>query len=358
MRIALVVSQRGKLLKSLLSVIGDPELEVEVRPDLLSAMAELRRSSPVLLVLDLATIDARERGLLPSLRALSPRSALLAVVPSAVPELIREAMRAHVHGVLLDPFDLAETKSVVDRLLETTHARGGEQESIDQLAVFLKGLAHEILNPLTSISGILQVLTQEEGDPKERAGRYKTMLQSVERIQKVLRELEYFVRARKPQRRRVDPVKVARGVADRLRAADPPLTVTLDAPESAPPILADPEQLALALRHLASFSAGRNQDGPVEIRVRPSPSRVEFEVSGIVAVPMGDRPEQLLVPYQDVHASGRSGNLELSAAHGIVRSHKGTLDVSVPAGGGIRFRVSLPLPQAAAGEDEPAPSIV
>jgi signal transduction histidine kinase len=147
-------------------------------------------------------------------------------------------------------------------------------------------------------------------------------------------------------------------VADRLRGADPPLTVTLDAPETATPILADPDQLALALRHLASFAAGRNQDGPVEIRVRPSPSRVEFEVSGIVAVPMGDRPEQLLVPYQDVHASGRSGNLELSAAHGIVRSHKGTLDVSVPAGGGIRFRVSLPLPQAATGEDEPAPAIV
>jgi DNA-binding NarL/FixJ family response regulator len=154
----------------LLSVIGDPELEVEVRSDLLSAMAEMRRASPALLVLDLATIDPRERGLLPSLRAQCPRSALLAVVPSAVPELIREAMRAHVHGVLLDPFDLAETKSVIDRLLETAHARGGEQESIDQLAVFLKGLAHEILNPLTSIRA-LQVLTQE-GRPGA-VGRYR-----------------------------------------------------------------------------------------------------------------------------------------------------------------------------------------
>jgi hypothetical protein len=175
-------------------------------------------------------------------------------------------MRAHVHGVLLDPFDLAETKSVIDRLLETAHARGGEQESIDQLAVFLKGLAHEILNPLTSISGILQVLTQEEGEPKERAGRYKTMLQSVERIQKVLRELEYFVRARKPQRRRVDPAKVARGVADRLRGADPPLTVTLDAPETAPTILAD-RQLALARTSapaaVATGRTGRDQrDAP------------------------------------------------------------------------------------------------
>lgn len=358
MRNALVVSQRGKLLKSLLGVVSDPELDVEVRPDLLSALAELRRTHPALVILDLATFDVRERGLLPSVRSQSPRSALLAVVPAAAPELIREAMRAHVHGVLLDPFDLSETKAVIDRLLESTGARGGEQESIDQLAVFLKGLAHEILNPLTSISGLLQVLTQEEGDAKERAGRYRTMLQAVERIQKVLRELEYFVRARKPQRRRVDPVHVVRGVAERLRKADPPLTVTLDAPDTAPTILADPEQLALALRHLGSFAAGRNQDGPVELKLSAGANRVEVEVSGIVAVPMGDRPELLLVPYQDVHASGRSGNLELSAAHGIVRSHKGTLEVSVPEGGGIRFRVSLPLPQSAGGEDESPPSIV
>jgi nitrogen-specific signal transduction histidine kinase len=356
MRNALVVSQRGKLLKSLLGVIGDPELDVEVRPDLVGALPELRRVQPSLLVLDLATIEPRERGLLPTLRSQSPRSALLAVVPATAPELIREAMRAHVHGVLLDPFDLAETKAVIDRLLDSAHTRTGEQESIDQLAVFLRGIAHEILNPLTSISGLLQVLTQEEGDSKERTGRYRTMLQSVERIQKVLRELEYFVRARKPQRRRLDPVKLVRGVADRLRQSDPPVAVKVDAPESAPPILADPEQLALALRHLGSFAAGKNRDGPVEIALRPSAERLEIDVSGIVAVPMGDRPEQLLVPYQDVTASGRSGNLELSAAHGIVRSHKGTLDVSVPSTGGIRFRVALPLPQAAGGEDEAAPA--
>src|SRR5262249_2163450 len=296
MRNALVVSQRGKLLKSLLGVIGDPELEVEVRPDLVSALPELRRSQPALMILDLATIDARERGLLPTLRSQSPRTALLAVVPAVVPELIREAMRAHVHGVLLDPFDLAETKAVIDRLLETTQARAGGQESIDQLAVFLKGLAHEILNPLTSISGLLQVLTQEEGDAKERAGRYRTMLQSVERIQKVLRELEYFVRSRKPRRRRLDPAKLVRGVADRLRQSEPRLAVTLDAPDTAPAILADPEQIGLALRHLAVFAAGKNGDGPVELRLKPLPDRVEIDVAGIVAVPMGDRPEQLLVP--------------------------------------------------------------
>jgi len=358
MRKAIVVSQRGKLLKGLLAVVGDPELDIEVRPDLLSALGDLRRLRPQLIVLDCVTFDATDRGLLPSVRSQSPRTAILAVVPALDSALVREATRAGAHALVLDPFDLAETKAVVERLLAGTSARGSEQESIDQLATFLKGLAHEILNPLTSISGILQILMHEGGPADERAPRYRTMFQAVDRIQKVLRELEYFVRARKPQRRMVDSAKFAREVAERLRRAEPPLAVTLDAPESAPMILVDQEQMTLALRHLSSFAAGRDQRGPVELRLKTPVGHVEFEVRGTTPVALGDRPEQLLVPYQDVHASGRSGNLELSAAHGIVRSHKGTLEVEAPNDGGVRFRVILPLPQGAGSEDAtPAASV-
>jgi signal transduction histidine kinase len=358
MRKALVVSQRGKLLKGLLAVVGDAELDIEVRPDLLSALGDLRRMRPALVVLDCVTFDATDRGLLPSVRSQSPRTAILAVVPALDSALVREATRAGAHALVLDPFDLAETQAVVERLLSGSAERGGEAESIDQLATFLKGLAHEILNPLTSISGILQIL-MHEGDPNdERLPRYRTMFQAVDRIQKVLRELEYFVRARKPQRRLADPAKLVRDVAERLRRAEPPLAVTVEAAEGAPSILIDHEQIALALRHLCVFASGRDQHGPVELALKAPGDRVEIEVHGSAAVALGERPEQLLVPYQDVHASGRSGNLELSAAHGIVRSHKGTLDVEVPADGGVRFRMALPLPQGASGEDAGRPAAV
>jgi signal transduction histidine kinase len=358
MRKALVVSQRGKLLKGLLAVVGDAELDIEVRPDLLSALGDLRRLRPQLVVLDCVTFDATDRGLLPSVRSQSPRTAILAVVPALDSALVREATRAGAHALVLDPFDLEETKAVVERLLAGSAGRASETESIDQLATFLKGLAHEILNPLTSISGILQILMHEGGPSDERAPRYRTMFQAVDRIQKVLRELEYFVRARKPQRRMADAAKLLRDVAERLLRAEPPLAITLEAPESAPAILVDHEQMALALRHLCVFAAGRDQRGAVELSLKTPGDRVEIEVHGGSAVALGERPEQLLVPYQDVHSSGRSGNLELSAAHGIVRSHKGTLDVEVPADGGVRFRVTLPLPQAAGGEDVARPAAV
>lgn len=358
MRKALVVSPRGKLIEGLLGVVGGPELDVEVRVDLLSALADVRRTRPPLVVLDVATFGPTDRGLLPSVRTQSPRSALLAIVPANDPTLIRDATRAGVHGLLLDPFDLAEAQAVVQRLLESTAARSGEQESIDQLATFLKGLAHEILNPLTSISGILQILIHEGGASDERVARYRTMFQSVDRIQKVLRELEYFVRARKPQRRLLDPARLVREIADRLRSGDPPFAVTADAPDFAPAVLVDQEQITLALRHLCAFAAGRDGRAPVEMRLRALAGRIELDIRGTPVAPLGDRPEQLLVPYHDAHASGRSGNLELSAAYGIIRSHKGSLDVEGHGEGGVRFRVGLPLPQGAGGEDDvPAASV-
>jgi signal transduction histidine kinase len=184
------------------------------------------------------------------------------------------------------------------------------------------------------------------------------MIQAVDRIQKVLRELEYFVRAKKPQRRLVDSARLVRDVAERLAHAEPPLSVTFDAPEPAPSNLVDLEQMTLALRHLSAFAAGRDQRGPVELRLKTPRGHVEIEILGSAAVALGERPEQLLVPYQDVHASGRSGSLELSAAHGIVRSHKGTLEVEAPAEGGVRFRVTLPLPRGGGDEDAPRPASV
>ena len=73
---------------------------------------------------------------------------------------------------------------------------------------------------------------------------------------------------------------------------------------------------------------------------------------GSTPIRLPQRPADLLVPYQDAHGTGRSGSLELAAAYGIFRSHKGTIDVAAEPSGGIRFRAVLPLPPELAADGE------
>jgi len=138
-----------------------------------------------------------------------------------------------------------------------------------------------------------------------------------------------------------------------VKSGEPPLDVTLRGPALAPAILGDAEQLSIALRHLLRFATGSDGRGAVALELEVAPGRVELAITGAAPIKLPPTPTDLLVPYQDVHGTGRSGSLELAAAYGIFRSHKGTLDVSGAPGGGVRFFAVLPLPPEL-GEAEPA----
>jgi signal transduction histidine kinase len=354
MRKALLVSERGPLLSGLFAALGGPDLAVIAETSVAAAARRLRSERADLLLADFATLRVADRRQLPSLRANGGEARLLAVVPEDRPRLLREALRCAPDGVLLDPFDLAEGEQLVARLLAARPTTLAGHDSLDALATFLKGLAHEILNPLMSISGILQLLRKEPQAAAELKARYEAMWKGAERIHKTVRELEYFVRMRKPQRTRFDPAAFARDLVETWKTGEAPLQASLQAPESAPLVFGDPEQLSTALRHLVRFAAGADGRGAVSLELRVGPERVELEIRGGAAVKLPPRPADLMAPYQDVHGTGRSGSLELAAAYGIFRSHRGTIDVTATDEGGVRFLCALPLPPELHGDVDPA----
>jgi len=342
MRKALVVSERGRLLASFVGALAGPRLSVAVEPTLSAAGRRVRAEPFDLLIVDLAAQPAGELGRLDGLRDPASDVRLLLIVPADRPARVRLALRAGADGILLDPFELAAGEQLFSRLFAEPPRAASGHESLDALATFLRGLAHEILNPLMNVSGILQLLRKDPAATPEIQARYEAMWQGAERIHKTIRELEHFVKAKKPQRARFDPARFLRERIEKWAGDSPPLAVNLSAPERAAALLGDPEQLALALLHLVRFAAGADGKGAVGMELVDAAPGVEITVTGRAAVNLPARPADLFIPYQDARGTGRSGSLELASAYGIFRAHQGSIAVAGAPDGGVRFVARLP----------------
>ena len=126
-------------------------------------------------------------------------------------------------------------------ILEQQLVRSQRMESIGTLAA---GIAHEVGNPLTAISSLVQVIqrTSKEEFAKEKL---ELINSQVNRITRIIRELVDFSR---PSARVVKPTNINRIVKEALNIVQygkkvKNITFTLDLDEQLPEIIAVPDQI-------------------------------------------------------------------------------------------------------------------
>lgn len=347
---ALVVTTRESLLPAVLRALAGADLVTDVARDAAAAGRRLARERIDLLVVDFATLPPGEVAALLAARGDAPGPPLVAVVPARGGPALRRAAAFHAEATLVDPFDLAAAAATLARLLREREAAQRDADPLEGLSTFLRGLAHEILNPLTPITAFLQILQREPSLTPELKSRYDRMLEGTRRIEKTVRDLECFARVRKPQRALFDLARFLREQLARWRDSDAALAATLDAPEETPLVLGDRDQLASAFLQLARFASAGGK-GRVDLALRTEGRELAITLTGHEAVRLPPRPADALLPYHDIQGAGRPGTLELAAAWGVLRGHRGRLEVEPQPGGAVRFQVALPVARVA-GEDD------
>jgi C4-dicarboxylate-specific signal transduction histidine kinase len=90
--------------------------------------------------------------------------------------------------------DLTEQKKLQQQL-EIERQKSVQNAKLASLGELSAGLAHEINNPLTIISGTIPLLERFKTDPDKFAAKLTTLQRSVERIAKIVRGLKKFTRA-------------------------------------------------------------------------------------------------------------------------------------------------------------------
>lgn len=230
------------------------------------------------------------------------------------------------------------------RELEETQAQVLHQEKMAAFGLLAAGIAHEVGNPLTSISSLVQMLERRDLDDYTRDKLGQVSGQLV-RIQAILRELVTFSRPACDQRGRVsvrDVVGEALGIAKYYKGGKN-RTVTADVPPGLPVLPGVRDQLVQVVFNLVLNAIdATGKGGRIVVRAdRIGAALVLTVTDDGHGIPPEVRP-RLFRPYFTTKKHGTG--LGLFVIRKIVEEHGGTVGVTSEPGRGTTFTVELPVP--------------
>lgn len=223
------------------------------------------------------------------------------------------------------------------------------QQRLAAVGEMAAGIAHEIRNPLASMSGSIQVLRQELSLSDEQAQLMDIVVRESDRLNDTIRS---FLSYAKPQRfavTRLDVAAVVRDVAMLLRhGADvgPQHTVEVRTPGHPLWCEADDTQIRQVLWNLATNGLrAMSRGGTLTLSASKAGGGVIVLTVEDQGHGMGEKEiETLFEPFTSSFERGTG--LGLAIVHRIVQDYGGSIQVASSPGAGSAFRVMLPQPPA------------
>jgi two-component system sensor histidine kinase PilS (NtrC family) len=221
------------------------------------------------------------------------------------------------------------------------------------------GIAHEIRNPLASMSGSIQVLRQELPLSEEQAQLMDIVLRESERLNDTIKSFLAYAR---PQRFAVARLDVRTAVQDAAlllrNSAEVHAhhTIAVDVPAEPVWCEADENQIRQVVWNLATNGL-RAMKGGGRLLLRAAH---DADASGATLLSVQDQgcgiaPEDVDGIFQPFRSSFEKGTgLGLAIVHRIVTDYDGTIQVSSQVGVGTTVTARLPVRGAISVIDAPA----
>jgi signal transduction histidine kinase len=217
-------------------------------------------------------------------------------------------------------------------------------DRLSALGQLSAGLAHEIKNPLASMKGSLDILSDDFPEGHEKREFLEIFQKEIDRLNVVLTEFLQFARPPRPDRQPVDVEDVLESIRVLCSKEAERAGVTLDvAPvDGLPEISADAGQLQQALLNIVlNGIQAMPRGGRLRIDVGRGDGRLEIRVSD----EGGGIPEEIRTQIFDPFftTKDRGTGLGLPIAHNLLKGHGGDVFIEDREGGGTAFVVELPI---------------
>ena len=263
-------------------------------------------------------------------------------------------------GVLLSAnvLPLVQNRRITGSLIyieDITEKRKGETrlrraENLASLTTLAAGVAHEIKNPLGSISIHLQLLQKvlaKMNYTNSKTDKYLNVIkEEVDRLNRIVVDFLFAVRPMKTELREGDINKLISQMMDfvTVEMEQSKILCFLELDENVPKIMMDERLLKQAMLNLVkNAQAAMPQGGVLTIATNFADNEIRISICD---TGMGISVENLAKIFEPYFTTKETGTgLGLTLVYRIVREHQGEIAVDSAPDTGTEFKIILPVPQ-------------
>jgi two-component system cell cycle sensor histidine kinase/response regulator CckA len=247
---------------------------------------------------------------------------------------------ARLVGISRVAHDITEQKRQAEQMRQT--------QKLESLGVLAGGIAHDFNNLLTGILGNASLALEDAQLHSATREAIAAVIEASDRAAQLARQMLAYSGKGRFVVEDIDFSARVRETLPLIRSAiHPRVELKLDLAKDLPSVEADPAQIQQLMMNLiinGAESIPEGKHGVVEIATRlidnAAAPQVLFEVRDTGAGMSEETMARIFDPFFTTKFTGRG--LGLSAVMGIVRGHKGSIEVSSVPGQGTVFSVLLP----------------
>ena len=242
--------------------------------------------------------------------------------------------------------DLRYILDIEAKLLEA-QTRLLQAEKMASLGRLAAGVAHEINNPLSGILMFASMVLEELPEDDPHREDLQQIVKETLRCKEIVKSLLEFSRQSEIK---IEPVDVNAIIEDELKFLEKQtifakVKIVKQLNPAIPKVRGNSGQLKQVFMNIMVNAADAMPDGgTLTIRTYASPDLkkvyVEFTDTG-VGIPK-ENLNKIFDPFFTTKPVGKGTGLGLSTSYGIIKSHKGNIEVESEVGKGTTFRIELP----------------
>jgi PAS domain S-box-containing protein len=230
--------------------------------------------------------------------------------------------------------DVTDMKKMEEQMMHS--------EKVSALARISAGVAHEIGNPLTSISSYVQILREMEHDDFTRES-LDTIAKHINRIADIVRQMSSFAKTTMRDLKyyhvrdlitmTLDLVKYDKRMKN--------IKISQDIPDDLPSVRVNETQcIQVFMNIILNAADAMLNEGALEIRARRLEHDVEISFSDTGPGISGENMEKIFDPFFTTKEKGTG--LGLAVSYNIIKGYQGDIIAENGPDGGTIFRVRVP----------------
>ena len=241
----------------------------------------------------------------------------------------------------------AESFNTMVETLQETQDQLVQTEKLASIGQLAAGVAHEVNNPLGSVLLYADILCKETPeDNQQQREDLQMIIREANRCKTIVNDLLNFSRQNEVLAQTIDLNTMLHELAKEQQKQElyQNIEVLEDLDPALPAIQADPMQLHQVFVNLMNNAAeAMPGGGELTLRTRPGPAPgfVAIEVQDTGTGISEENMKEIFTPFFTTKPIGKGTGLGLAIIYGIVKMHRGQINVQSEVGTGTTFTITL-----------------